>query len=309
MRFVFLGTAEFGLPAFQRLIDAGHHCCGVVTNPPKPAGRGLKLRQSPVHEFCEQQGIGPVFTPESLTETTFLESLRLLNADIFVVIAFSILPESLFSIPPKGTFNIHAALLPQFRGPAPIHRAIETGAQETGVTLFRIDRGVDTGTILVQLPCPILPEDTTPTLYEKLSLLGADAVEQGFALLEKGSEVYLAQDHSLATKAPLLKKDEGRIRWSESATSLFSRIRAFIPFPGSFTELDGKRIGVEWGTVKSIASDAIPGTIVAVSNAGIEVACGTDIFIITQVKPAGKRAMPVRDFINGTTVQEGTILE
>ncbi len=309
MRFIFLGTAEFGLPALQRLLEQGHHCCGVVTNPPKPAGRGLKLRKSPVHLFCEEQSISPVYTPESLKDIDFQNQLRELNADIFVVVAFSILPESLFSIPPKGTFNIHAALLPQFRGPAPIHRAIETGAPETGVTLFRIDRGIDTGNILVQLRCPILATDTTPSLYERLSVLGADAVQQGFEILATETETYLVQDHTKATKAPLLKKEEGQIQWKDSAEIIANRIRAFVPFPGSHTNYDDKRLGIEWAEVSSSASDADAGTVLSVSNSGIEVACGSGTLRITQVKPAGKRSMPVKDFVNGSTIQEGTILE
>lgn len=309
MRFIFLGTAEFGLPALQRLLDLGHECCGVVTNPPKPAGRGLKIRQSPVFQYCEEHSISPIFTPDSLKDENFQAELKKTDAEIFVVVAFSILPESLFSIPPKGTFNIHAALLPQFRGPAPIHRAIETGSTETGVTLFRIDRGIDTGNILVQLRCPIFPTDTTPTLYERLSVLGSDAIQQGFEILSAGTESYLSQDHEKATKAPLLKKEEGYINWNDTAANISNRIRAFVPFPGSFTNLNGYRLGIEQATVSYDHKDSVPGTIVSVSSNGITIACGKDALVATQVKPAGKRSMPVRDFINGSIIQEGTILE
>ncbi len=308
MKFVFLGTAEFGLPSLQRLIDSGHTCCGVVTNPPKPSGRGLKLKLSPVQSYCEDHGIGPIFAPEFLTDSSFLSQLTALKADLFVVVAFSILPESLFSIPPQGTYNIHAALLPSFRGPAPIHRAIEQGAKQTGVTLFRIDRGVDTGNILVQIACEISDEDTTLTLYERLSYLGANAVRQGVELIQSGSAVYSEQDHTLATKAPLLKKEEGKINWNQSAEKIRNRIRAFLAFPGTYTEYQGNRLGVEWAEVIDQECSVAPGTIIAVSSAGIEVACESNILLITQIKPAGKRSMSVREYINGCSVQEGTIL-
>ncbi len=309
MKFLFLGTADFGIPALDRMIEKGHECVGVVTNPPKPAGRGLKLRKTPVHLHCEAKSIAPVLTPDSLKDESFLEEVRALNADLFVVVAFSILPEVLFSIPEKGTFNIHAALLPQFRGPAPIHRAIETGASETGVTLFRIDRGVDTGSILVQLSCDIAEDETTPLLYERLSTLGADSLEKGIALLETGDDTYTKQDHSAATKAPLLHKSEGNITWNSSANEIYNRLRAFKPFPGCFTQWNGKRYGVEWAEVVSDSSDAVAGTILSHDKEGIIVKCGDDALKITQIKPAGKRVMPVADFVNGSPMTKGTILE
>ncbi len=309
MKFIFLGTADFGLPALQRMVDLGHHCCGVVTNPPKPAGRGLKLKKSPVHLYCDEHDIGPVFTPESLKDPTFHSEMAALNADIFVVVAFSILPEELFSIPPKGTYNIHAALLPLFRGPAPIQRAIEAGAEESGVTLFRIDRGVDTGNVLTQLKCGISDEDTTLTLYERLSLLGADALQAGIEKLEDGSEVYCAQNHDAATKAPLLKKAEAHVDWTLSAEQIYNRMRAFKPFPGCYTLSGKKRYAIEWGLWREEGGEAAPGTITEISADGISVACGKGQFIITQIKPAGKRAMAVADFINGSSLTEGTVLE
>ncbi len=309
MKFLFLGTADFGIPALDRMIENGHECVGVVTNPPKPAGRGLKLRKTPVHLHCEENNISPVLTPESLKDEVFLEEVRSLNADVFFVVAFSILPEVLFSIPPKGTFNIHAALLPQFRGPAPIHRAIETGAKETGVTLFRIDRGVDTGSILVQLACKIADDETTPSLYKQLSSLGADSLEKGIALLENGNDTYTKQDHSAATKAPLLHKSEGKIKWDCSATEIYNRLRAFKPFPGCFTEWNGKRYGVESAEVISDNSDTAAGTIISHDKEGIVVKCCSDALKITQIKPAGKRVMPVADFVNGSPMTKGTILE
>lgn len=307
MKFVFFGTADFGLPTLQSLIDAGHSVSAVVTNPPKPAGRGLKLRKSPVHLYCEDRDIAPVLTPDSLKDPEFLETLKEFEADIFVVVAFSILPEVLFSIPPKGTYNIHAALLPNFRGPAPIQRAIETGAKESGVTLFRIDRGVDTGNIILQKKVEIEDRETTPSLYEKLSQLGGVVIAEGFSAIENSTVTYSEQDHSVATKAPLLHKSEGEINWSESAEQIDRRIRAFQPFPGCYTELNGKRLVITAATAINDSCGQEAGTIVECKE-NLVIACGEGILDITEIKPAGKRAMPVRDFLNGSQLSEGDLL-
>ncbi|MBN1128937.1 MAG: methionyl-tRNA formyltransferase, partial [Chitinispirillaceae bacterium] len=175
MNIVFLGSASFGLPALERLMES--HCIGaIVSTPAKPQGRGLKLRDSPVVAFARQRGINDILTPTDLKAVGLADTLLRYHADLFVVVAFRMLPRSLFSVPPLGTLNIHASLLPEFRGPAPIQRAIEAGKNETGVTIFRIDDGVDTGAILLQKKLSIGPGETTPELYARLSILGADAL-------------------------------------------------------------------------------------------------------------------------------------
>ena len=309
MKFLFLGTADFGIPALQNLIDNGHTCCGVVTNPPKPFGRGRKIKKSQVHTYCEENGIAPIFTPENLKDEAFINEIRLLEADIYIVVAFSILPKEIFSIPPKGTFNIHAALLPKFRGPAPIQRAIECGEKESGVTLFRIDTGVDTGNILLQKRCGIADDDTTITLYDRLSKMGGEIVVEAFSLIEKGQDTYSKQDDSAATKAPLLYKSEAHIDWTLSAEEIYNKVRAFKPFPGTYTMYDDKKYGIEWGMFLDKEVQEKPGTLLSISKNGIEVACGKGIFVITEIKPAGKRAMAVADFINGTNLTEGILFE
>lgn len=308
MDFIFFGTADFGLPALQALLDAGHTLKAVVTNPPKPAGRGLKLRKSPVDLYCEEHNLGPVLTPESIKSEEFVEELKTYSADIYVVVAFSILPESIFSIPAQGTYNIHAALLPNFRGPAPIHRAIETGATETGVTVFRIDKGVDTGNILLQKSLAIEPEETTPELYERLSKLGGDAIRESFSVIEAGEASYQTQDHSLATHAPLLKKSESTIHWEESATAIANRVRAFKPFPGTSTTFKDKKLDLIAVRPSDSALTGAPGEVVKADKEGIFIACGDGILELLTVKPEGKKAISSRDFLNGSKIEKGIVL-
>ena len=306
MKTVFFGTADFGIPALQALIDDNHEVVAVVTNPPRPAGRGRKLRQTPIATYCQKEGIAPVLTPEDLTQDEFLATLRSLNADLFIVVAFSILPPQLFTIPPLGTYNIHAALLPAFRGPAPIQRAIEAGARTTGVTLFRIDAQVDTGSIVHQQSLTIGENETTPELYERLSNLGGIVLREGITYISDPDYELTAQDHSLATKAPLLHKSEGHINWHDTATIIARRVRAFKPFPGTFTYFGEKRLGVEKAEVVSIDSSQEPGVIVQCSGGKLIIACGQDALSLLEVKPEGKRNMSVADYLNGSALVEGS---
>lgn len=308
MDFIFFGTADFGLPALQSLLDAGHTLKAVVTNPPRPAGRGLKLRKSPVNIYCEEHNIAPVLTPESLKSASLIEDLKAFNADIFVVVAFSILPEAIFSIPTQGTFNIHAALLPKFRGPAPIHRAIETGATETGVTVFRIDRGVDTGNILLQKSIEIKEGETTPELYERLSQLGGEAIAESFDLITNGQAEYATQDHSAATHAPLLKKSEAIINWNNPAQTIVNKTRAFKPFPGTSTLYNDKKLDIITANVVDDTLTGKPGEVVKADKAGIYIATGEGLLELITVKPAGKKAISARDFLNGSKIEKGIIL-
>jgi len=307
LKIAFFGTADFGLETLKAILNSQHKISAIITNPPKPAGRGLHLRKSPVNIFAEQNNLSPIFTPENLKDENFIAELKKIDADLFLVVAFSILPKVIFEIPKRGTYNIHAALLPAFRGPAPIQRAIESGASHTGVSVFRIDCGVDTGDIILQRECEILPDDTTPTLYEKLSVLGAKTFIDSLKIIESGDVKYKVQDKSLATKAPLLKKEEAIINWRNSARHLANKIRAFKPYPSVITTLMGEQISIE----KAFAKDGncgSAGEIVSVTKDEICAQTGDGILVITELKPAGKRAMSARDFLNGKQIKEGTIL-
>ena len=309
MKIAFFGTADFGIEALEAIRNSHHEISAIITNPPKPAGRGLHLRKSPINVFAEENNIAPVFAPENIKDESFTEELKKIEADLFVVVAFSILPKSVFSIPKHGTYNIHAALLPAFRGPAPIQRAIESGAKKTGVSIFRIDAGVDTGDIVLQKECEILPEDDTPSLYGKLSVLGASALMEALVKIESGEVEYKSQDKDLATKAPLLKKEEAKINWQDSAVLIANKIRAFKPFPSSYTTLFDEQIIIEKAFAQNVETRCSRlGEITEITKDEISVQTGDGILVITELKPAGKRAMSARDFMNGKQIKEGIIL-
>jgi len=312
MKIVFMGSAEFGLPALGELLMR-HRVAAVVSAPARPKGRGLKLVDTPVAEYVKKGGADvPLLTPEDVAAPQFVEKLAALGADLFVVVAFRILPQKVFSIPKFGTLNVHASLLPKYRGAAPIHRAIEAGESETGVTVFRIDDGVDTGEIFVQKTTPIDARETTPELYQRLSVMGATALMEAIDALEQGKATPIKQDNSKATAAPKLRKEEGRVDWRLPVESVFNKLRAHVPFPGSYFFLDGKRINIEWGIVTGGGGTnppPAPGTILIAHGDCIDVQCGIGALRITKVKPEGRQAMDVHSFLLGHEVIEGTVLE
>jgi methionyl-tRNA formyltransferase len=306
MRFVFMGTTEFGIPALEALISRGHKCVGIVSTPARKKGRGLALSDSPLTLYAGSKGLGPVLTPESLGNESLAQNLNATAADVFVVVAFRILPKTIFGIPPLGTYNIHASLLPRYRGPAPVQRAIAAGEKETGVTIFRIDAGIDTGAIILSRKTSIGPEETAPQIGDRLSKLGAEAIIEALALLMSGSAVPIMQDGSLACGAPKLTKAEGKIDWNMTSKEIFDRLRAFKPFPGSYTFFDGMRINIEWGMpLPEHQASAAPGAVAAVSGDGIDVQCGTGVLRVVRVKPEGKTIMPARDFASGRHLTAG----
>lgn len=307
MKIVFMGSADFGICALETLMEY-HEIVGVVSTPAKPKGRGLKTIDSPITSFARNRNIEPILTPKDLNDTDLIKTLSDLKADLFVVVAFRILPESVFSIPPFGTINIHASLLPLYRGPAPIQRAIEAGESETGVTIFRIDKGIDTGQIIFQKKIPIDSQETTPELYMRLSRLGAKALIESIDMIKKGIVTPKGQDNSNATNAPKLSKKEAKIDWSQSNTEIFNKIRAFKPFPGTFMIMNGKRIAVEWAYPLNEGTSKKPGTVVKTGSDFIDVQCGKGVLRIIRIKPEGKREMSIHDFLLGTKIPEGIIL-
>ncbi|MBN1760456.1 MAG: methionyl-tRNA formyltransferase [Chitinispirillaceae bacterium] len=305
MRVVFLGSADFGIPA----LDLLHEKCtlaGVVATPPRKSGRGLKFIESPVARHVRTLADIPVLTPERLDDSSFVAALRKLSADCFVVVAYRILPREVFSLPELGTLNIHASLLPAYRGPAPIQRAIEAGERETGITIFRIDEGIDTGEILRQKAVAIGAEETTPELYGRLSLLGAETLALTLDEIQKGECTPQTQDHSRACKAPKLKKHESIIDWSLTAQEIFNKIRAFKPFPGTATMTGTGRLGIEWGVpVTETSSRKSCGSVVAVHPDSFDVQTGNGLFRVRVVKPEGRKAMAAADYLRGTILREG----
>ncbi len=307
VRIVFMGTTQFGISALAGLKAAGHDIAAVVSTPASPKGRGRGLVDSPMALYAKSAGLLPLLTPQSLNDERFMEELKTFNADVFVVAAFRILPKAVFSIPPLGTYNIHASILPKYRGSAPIQRAVAAGETETGVTIFRIDTGIDTGRIVLAQKTAIGPEETAEQLAERLSVLGAESLPQALERVASGADILETQNPALACGAPKLTKAEGRIDWQKSARDIFNEIRAFKPFPGTYTFLDDTRISLEWGVpaAQGAGSDAVPGTVVTLDKEGFTVQCGEGAVAVTMVKPGGGTVMTARDFVNGHGIVAG----
>lgn len=309
MNIVFLGTTSFGIPALEALIQAGHVIKGIVSTPASEKGRGQKIIESDITAYAKAKGLVPVITPQSLKNEELVQEIKQWNADVFIVVAFRILPVQIFSIPRLGTYNIHASLLPKYRGPAPINRAIEAGEKETGVTIFRIDQGIDTGNIVLKKKIPIGPEITASDMSILLSQLGAQGIVEALALIEKGAVDLEKQENGQACPAPKLVKAEGALQWSQPAQMIFDKVRAFKPFPGTWTFLNEQRFVVEEMRILDSADVDNPGTILSIAPDGFDVACGNGVVRILRVKPEGKKSMSARDFANGRNIQKGTILK
>lgn len=296
MKIVFFGTPEFAIPSLEALIAGGHEIAAVVTAPDKPGGRSHKLLQSDVKKFALANGL-PLLQPVKLRDPEFLDELRRINAELFVVIAFRMLPEAVWAMPPRGTFNLHAALLPKYRGAAPINHAIINGETETGVTTFLLDHDIDTGEILSQRRVPILPEDNVGTLYERLMHIGAEEVVKTVRGLEEGTVTPRPQPDECPCPAPKLTPETGHIDWNRPAREIHNLVRGLSPYPGAWTMLDGAKCKI-LKTMPLETSELAPAE---TSTTGKRLCVGTgngDLEIVT-FQPAGKKAMESKAYLNG----------
>lgn len=294
-RIVFMGTPEFAVPALRRLIER-YEVIGVVTQPDRPAGRNRRLQESPVKQVAVAAGI-PVFQPEKLRRPEAIERLREWPADVYVVAAFGqILPQEVLDIPPFGSLNIHASLLPRWRGAAPINAAILAGDRKTGITIMKMDAGLDTGPILTQRAIPIAGDETAQTLHDKLAELGGDLLIDTLPGYLSGEIVPQPQDDSRATFAPRLKKEEGRIDWTKSAVEIERMVRAFTPWPGTFTSWNGRQLKILAGRV--LEGTAAPGVVVA-RDGSAAIGTGSGLFAPDRVQLEGKSATAIEDFLRG----------
>ncbi|MBD3658579.1 MULTISPECIES: methionyl-tRNA formyltransferase [Marinobacter] len=299
MRLVFAGTPDFAATALKALLDTRHEIVGVYTQPDRPAGRGRKLMPSPVKQVALDAGI-PVFQPESLKTSEARDELQALQADVMIVAAYGlILPQAVLDIPRFGCLNIHASLLPRWRGAAPIQRAIAAGDQETGITIMQMDQGLDTGDMLLKRATPIATGDTGGSLHDRLAILGGAAIVDALDQLEEGKLQPVPQDDGLACYAHKLSKEEGHINWQLDATSIDRLVRAFNPWPGTFTDLGDQRIRIHGATAVDGTVEQPAGTVVRRERDGIDVACGQGILRITRLQLPGSRAQTVNDLING----------
>jgi methionyl-tRNA formyltransferase len=303
LKIIFAGTPEFSVAPLQALLHSPHEVIAVYTQPDRPAGRGRKLKPSPVKEAALATGV-PVYQPKNFRDQADLEALEALNADLMVVVAYGlILPQRVLNAPRLGCFNIHASLLPRWRGAAPIQRAILAGDQETGITIMQMEAGLDTGPMLLKESLTIGDRETGGQLHDRLAPLGATALMHALDDLVADRLQPEVQDDTLANYAHKLEKAEAKIDWSQSSVEIDRMVRAFNPWPVAFTELDGQPLRI-WGSeLTDIPASQPPGTVEATSADGIDVATGDRLLRITQLQPQGKRAMSARDFLNAHSLQ------
>ena len=307
MRVVFMGTPDFAVQSLNALVDAGHEVTAVITQPDRPKGRGNKMAFPEVKTRALELGL-PVHQPDSVKDGAFLELLKSYDPEVIVVVAFGrILPQAVLDLPPYGCVNVHGSLLPEYRGAAPIQRAVLDGRKETGVTTMRMDIGMDTGDMLMQATLPITDEDTTGTMFDKLAELGGKVLIDTLAGLENGTVVPVRQDDSKATHAARILKDDEVIRWEDSAEKIFCQIRGLSPAPGAYTWWNGERLKLWKARISDRETGKAPGTVVAISKNALTVQTGKGCLEVLELQPAGKKAMPAQAFSNGAGVAEGIV--
>lgn len=305
-RIVFMGTPAFAVPSLKALIEAGHEILAAVTQPDKPKGRGLNPMPSPVKETALSHNI-PVFEPGKVKDPEFIERLKGLKPEFIAVVAYGkILPEAILEIPPKGCINVHASLLPKYRGAAPINWAIINGDKETGVSTMYMDKGMDTGAVLLEERIPIEENDTAVDLAKKLSISGATLLTETIDLLAEDKLKPKPQEGDKATYAPILKKENGKIDWKKSAVEIRNLLRGLYPWPGIYTYWNGRLLKIHSGTVEDFKPDNLPpGTVVKSGDGRIKVACGSGCFDIIELQPENKKKMAAADFLKGYRLSEG----
>ncbi len=309
MKIVFMGTPDFSVGALKALVGGGYEVTAVVTQPDRPKGRGKAVVCSPVKEYALSQGIH-VFQPVKIKTPEAVAELRTFEADLFVVAAFGqILSSEILHMPRFGCVNIHASLLPKYRGAAPIQWSIIDGEKETGVTIMQMDEGLDTGDMLTKRIVPILDTDTADTLHDKLMEAGASLLMETIPLIENGTVTRTKQDDTKSCYAKMLKKEMGRLDFAKEAVTLERLIRGLNSWPGTYTTLGGKTLKIREAKLSTIDRKGQPGEVIAVTKDAFHVACGKGALQITAVQPEGKRAMAVHDYLLGYPLREGERLQ
>jgi methionyl-tRNA formyltransferase len=301
LRIIFFGTPDFAVASLRALVDAGANIVSVVTAPDKPAGRGMQLQSSAVKQFATEHGL-PVLQPEKLKNPEFVQQLRDLNADLHIVVAFRMLPEVVWNMPPLGTVNVHGSLLPQYRGAAPINWAIINGETETGVTTFRLKHEIDTGDILLQKRLPILPEDNIGTLYNKLMHIGGELLVETVRGLAEGSIKEQPQDAIADAElkhAPKIFKEHTVIDWNQPAGSIHNLVRGLSPHPAAITKLEGKVLKLYQVHSVGLAPGQEPGTVDSDGKTYLRFATTDGWVYIEELQLEGKKKMDVISFLRG----------
>ena len=308
MKIVFMGTPEFAVPCLQKIIDEGHEVLAVVTQPDKPKGRGKKLAMPPVKELALKYNID-VYQPVKAREDSFVEKLKEINPELIVVVAFGqILPKSILDIPQFGCVNVHASLLPKYRGAAPINWVIINGEEKTGVTTMYMDVGLDTGDMILKSEIPLDDEITAGELHDKMMVQGAEVLKDTIDLISKGEAPREKQNDEETCYSPIMDKSLGNIDWSKSATDIHNLIRGVNPWPSAYTTYDKQTMKIWKTKVLDKLSEKTPGTILSVDKNGIEVSTGDKVLQISEIQMSGKKRMIVSEYIKGNDISTGIVL-
>ena len=301
-----MGTPEFAVPSLRALVDSGDEVVAVVTQPDKPKGRGLEVAPPPTKVLAERHGI-PVLQPAKIKTEEFFNELKKFNPDLICVAAYGkILPKNILDLPHYGCINVHASLLPKYRGAAPINWAIIRGEKVTGITTMKMDEGMDTGDMLLKKEVPIEDEDTGETLSEKLSEIGARLLIETIRLLKEGQLNPIPQDHSQANYAPMLKKEDGKIDWQKSAEEIRNLIRGALPWPSAYTNLEGKLLKIY--KARLAEGGGKPGEVMKSDSGILRVATGKGTIDILELQIEGGKKLETQVFLRGRRIEEGMVL-
>lgn len=308
MKIVFMGTPEFAVPCLQKIIDEGHEVIGVVTQPDKPKGRGKKLAMPPVKELALKYDI-PVYQPLKAREESFVDTLKEMNPELIVVVAFGqILPKSILDIPKYGCVNVHASLLPRYRGAAPLNWVIINGEEKTGVTTMYMDEGLDTGDMILKSEIALDDEITAGELHDKMMVDGAKLLKETIDLIKKGEAPREKQSNEDTCYSPIMNKSLGNIDWNKSAIEIHNLVRGINPWPSAYTTYEGQTMKVWKTKVINKNSDKQPGTIISVDKEGINVSTSEGIVQIKEIQISGKKRMEVPEYIKGNNINTDIIL-
>jgi len=302
MRLLFMGTPEFAVPSLNALIDAGHPPVAVATGPDRPRGRGQKLTPTPVKKAAQEAGIDHLLQPESVKDPAFAEAVTDVAPDVIAVVAFKILPPSVFTVATQGAFNLHGSLLPKYRGAAPINRAVMDGATETGVTTFFLKEKVDTGDVILQKRMSIGPNETAGEVHDRMKHLGAEAVVETVQQIDAGTVATTPQNDVEATPAPKIHTEECEIPWDQPAAAVHNHIRGLSPYPGAWTEHDGTRLKIYRS--RRAAGSGAPGTVLDATDRLI-IACGDEAVEAVTIQQPGRSRLAAPDFLNGYDLHVG----
>lgn len=309
LKIVFMGTPEFALPSLEKIFHSRHRISGIVTQPDRPRGRGKKLLPTPVKQFALDHSLSPILQPESLKDAKFINALRALDADLFVVVAFRILPEIVFTMPPNGCINLHPSLLPKYRGAAPLNWTIIKGETITGLTTIFLQKKIDAGNIILQREMPVFPDDTFGTLHDRLAPAGGELLMETLDLVEAGTVKTQTQDDSLATPAPKLTKEICRLNFSKPAQEVKNWIHGLSPVPGAYAFYGEETVKFyRAAVVENKSENSRPGEILKAEKNELWIACQPGIIAIEELQLQGRKTLKTGDFLRGVSLVSGTIL-